>query len=116
MMLARVDYKPFNMDNPGNVFAGRKGIQSDIQDFVAGISYQIDAVVCHLFPSHFCGFAVQNVGNCSVVPLKMDMAGDLEIVDGRIQMSDPMHLFHMDGKFAMNGEVGTRKFVGNQTD
>ena len=33
------------------------------------------------------------------------MAGDLEVIDGRIQMSDPMHMFHMDQDFAYNGEV-----------
>ena len=44
MLLARVDYKPLDFENPGNIFAGRRGIQTDIQDFMAGVSYQIDKV------------------------------------------------------------------------
>ena len=44
MRLARVDYKPIDFGHHGNVFAGRKGVQTDIQDFVAGVSYQIDKV------------------------------------------------------------------------
>merc|ERR1712123_44529 len=92
MQLARVDYKPIDFGRHGNVFAGRRGVQTDIQDFMGGVAYQID----------------KSVGNCTVVPLKDDNAGDLEIVGGRIQMSDPMHMFHMDQKFAYNGEYFDR--------
>ena len=42
MMLARVDYKPINFKHHGGVFNGNKGVQTDIQDFMAGISYQIN--------------------------------------------------------------------------
>ena len=44
MLLARVDYKPINFKQHGNVFNAKKGVQTDIQDFMAGISYQIDKV------------------------------------------------------------------------
>ena len=45
MQLARVDYKPIDFGHHGNVFAGRKGVQTDIQDFMGGVAYQIDKVV-----------------------------------------------------------------------
>ena len=49
MRLARVDYKPIDFEHHGNVFAGRHGVQTDIQDFMAGVSYQIDKVGIIIF-------------------------------------------------------------------
>ena len=49
MRLARVDYKPIDFEHHGNVFAGRQGVQTDIQDFMAGVSYQIDKVGIIIF-------------------------------------------------------------------
>jgi len=96
MRLARVDYKPIEFDHHhGSAYNGNKGIQTDIQDFAAGVSYQIN----------------KDFGNCSIIPLKDDMAGDLEVIDGRIQMSDPMHMFHMDQDFAYNGEYFDRSIM-----
>ena len=47
----------------------------------------------------------KNFGNCSIVPINKDLAGDLNVADGRIQSPDPMHVFFMDQKFAYNGIV-----------
>ena len=44
MKLARVDYKPIDFDNHHGGITNKKGIQSDIQDFVAGVSYQVNKV------------------------------------------------------------------------
>ena len=58
MKLARTDYKPIDLNNPTDPFANRlgrsrrishcidnlprEGVVTDIQDFFAGVSYQID--------------------------------------------------------------------------
>ena len=63
----------------------REGVRTDIQDFVAGVSYQIDPFF----------------GNCSVRLLAND-PNNLTVND--MQMTDPLHLFHMDKEFAYNGE------------
>ena len=47
----------------------------------------------------------QNFGNCSIVPLKLDLAGDLDVENGRIHSPDPMRIFFTDQKFAYNGIV-----------
>ena len=45
MRLARVDYKPIEFDHHhGSAYNGNKGIQTDIQDFAAGGSYQLNKV------------------------------------------------------------------------
>ena len=91
MQVARLDYKPLVLDheNHGDPYDSMVGVQTDIQDFIAGISYQIDT----------------NYGNCSIVPINLDLAGDLNVADGRIQTPDPMHIFFTDTKFAYNGIV-----------
>ena len=68
-----------------NLFQPREGVQTDIQDFVAGVSYQINKFF----------------GNCTVKPITKD-SNNLTIND--MQMTDPLHLFHMDKEFAYNGE------------
>ena len=91
MGMARIDYKPLDLehDHHGDPFDNRAGVQTDIQDFIGGISYQID----------------NNFGNCSIVPIEKDFVGGITIMDGRIPVSDPMFIFHEDMKFAYNGEV-----------
>ena len=86
MLLARTDYRPIDVDSPSDPYNGRVGMQSDIQDFFAGVSYQIN----------------KDFGNCTVLPL-WDDPDNLTIEDGRLQMADPLHLFHMDKQFAFNG-------------
>ena len=46
MQVARLDYKPLKLDgdNHGDPYDNMNAVQTDIQDFVAGISYQIDTV------------------------------------------------------------------------
>ena len=98
MGMARIDYKPLDLehDHQGNPFENRAGVQTDIQDFIGGISYQID----------------NNFGNCSIVPIEQDFVGGITIMDGRIPVSDPMFIFHdQDMKFAYNGEVGSPKYL-----
>jgi len=85
MKLARTDYKPIDLNNPSDPLANREGVRTDIQDFVAGLSYQIDKFF----------------GNCTVQLLAKD-PNNLTIND--MQMTDPLHLFHMDKQFAYNGE------------
>ena len=60
---------------------------------------------CIAFHSHKSIFFFKNFGNCSIVPINKDLAGDLNVADGRIQSPDPMHVFFMDQKFAYNGIV-----------
>ena len=38
------------------------------------------------------------------MPLRLDLAGDLDVANGRIQTPDPMHIFFEDVKFEYNGE------------
>ena len=101
MKLARTDYKPIDLNNPTDPFANRlgrfrrishcndnlprEGVVTDIQDFLAGVSYQIDRFF----------------GNCTVRPISKDPNN--VTLEG-MQMTDPLHLFHMDKKFAYNGE------------
>ena len=96
MGMARIDYKPLDLEHDhhgGDPFATRQGVQTDIQDFIGGISYQID----------------QNFGNCSIVPIEEDLVGGITMHNGRIPISDPMYIFHTeDMKFAYNGEVSGR--------
>merc|ERR1719341_815101 len=89
MQVARLDYKPLVLDhdNNGDPYDSMMAVQTDIQDFEGTIAYQIDT----------------NFGNCSIVPISKDLAGDLNVADGRIQSPDPMHVFFMDQKFAFNG-------------
>lgn len=89
MQVARLDYKPLVLDhdNNGDPYDSMMAVQTDIQDFEGTIAYQIDT----------------NFGNCSIVPINKDLAGDLNVADGRIQSPDPMHVFFMDQKFAYNG-------------
>ena len=49
MQVARLDYKPLQLDgdNHGDPYDNMNGVQTDIQDFIAGISYQIDDVSRH---------------------------------------------------------------------
>ena len=92
MGMARIDYKPLDLEHEhhgGDPFGGRQGVQTDIQDFIGGISYQIN----------------QDFGNCSIVPIEQDFVGGITMHDGRIPISDPMFIFHEDMKFAYNGEV-----------
>ena len=46
MQVARLDYKPIVLDHDHHTdpFEGMVGVQTDIQDFIAGISYEIDTV------------------------------------------------------------------------
>ena len=46
MQVARLDYKPLKLDgdNNGDPYDSMVAVQTDIQDFIAGISYQIDTV------------------------------------------------------------------------
>ena len=39
------------------------------------------------------------------MPLKLDLAGDLDVENGRIHSPDPMRIFFTDQKFAYNGIV-----------
>ena len=107
--VARLDYKPLVLDhdNNGDPYDSMIAVQTDIQDFEAAIAYQLDTV-CELsliLLNRFNIFHLQNFGNCSIVPINKDMAGDLNVADGRIQSPDPMHIFFMDQKFAYNGMV-----------
>ena len=47
MRVARLDYKPLKLDgdNHGDPYDNMNAVQTDIQDFEAGISYQIDTVI-----------------------------------------------------------------------
>ena len=53
MQVARLDYKPIVLDHDHHTdpFEGMVGVQTDIQDFIAGISYEIDTV-CHNHRDH----------------------------------------------------------------
>ena len=59
---------------------------------MAGVSYQINKFF----------------GNCTVKPITKD-SNNLTIND--MQMTDPLHLFHMDKEFAYNGEHMDRSIM-----
>ena len=104
-----MDYKPLVLDhdNNGDPFDSMIAVQTDIQDFEGTIAYQIDTVMKQTSTARLSNiFFFKNFGNCSIVPINKDLAGDLNVADGRIQSPDPMHVFFMDQKFAYNGIVG----------
>ena len=45
------------------------------------------------------------------MPLKLDLAGDLDVENGRIHSPDPMRIFFTDQKFAYNGIVNFTSMI-----
>lgn len=96
MQVSRTDYKPLNMDNIGNPYAGGFSLVSNIKDFNTGLSYTIN----------------KDFGNCSIEYIINDSEGgngDIHIdPDGHIHMTNPMDYWRMKKKFAYNGVYAER--------
>ncbi|XP_023345136.1 uncharacterized protein LOC111714296 [Eurytemora carolleeae] len=91
--ISRIDYKPIGeLQDP---FAGGDGLVSEIMDFNVGLNFIID----------------QTYGNCTIKKLGRDpfLPGDVTVDEnGHIIMGNPITYFHLDHKFAYNGEYYDR--------
>jgi len=94
--MSRVDYKPYDREHPEDPFVGAQHLVSEILDFNVGIKFIID----------------QALGNCSVSKITynpLDPAEDVVIDEnGHYVMASPIRYFHMDKKYALNGEYYDR--------
>jgi hypothetical protein len=91
---SRTDYKPYDITNLDDPFAGKTGFISEVKDFSSGIKYQTWKLY----------------GNCSMSFIGLDPIGDVTInPDGSIHMTTPFEFFGTDKKFASNGQVYTLK-------
>jgi len=93
--ISRVDYKPMDHSNPEDPENNPRGVVSEVMDFTVGLKYTIE----------------KSTGNCTISKLTLDpfVPGDVTVdAEGNIIMQSPIQFFHMDQKFAYNGEFYDR--------
>jgi len=91
-MISRTDYKPLDMSNTYDPFAGHTGVVKQINDFVTGLSYTIS----------------KDFGNCTIDYLEDDGTGDVNIHDGHVHMNNPFLDLTGGNKFTFNGMYADR--------
>jgi len=86
-MISRTDYKPIDLSNTFDPFAGNTGQVKQINDFLTGLSYTIS----------------KDYGNCTIDYLEHDSTGDVHVHDGHIHMYNPFMDLIGGNKFVYNG-------------
>jgi len=93
--LSRVDYKPLPYNVSQDPIAVEEDIVTEIMDFIVGLKFRIN----------------QAYGNCSIEKLDVDPANPEDVVideNGHVTMMSPVQFFHLDQKYAANGQFYDR--------